>query len=182
MLNFSIIMTRVFMIASLCVIFSGCFFSDLVNSWLGVPAETVYNHIDLNKDGEITPEEIKASKYDLNKDGILSLEEMEKATGGSDLPSTLLTMAGVLGVPFAGILGITLKSIKKNKGHVRSIAGGIEDLIKLKQDGITKDDIYSAIKISAEKRGDAVALHKMVGEIKDDIRMMESHIKPIKKK
>lgn len=175
MLNISIAAIRGFLIIYICTFLTGCWIVDV---WLGPTPEKVYKLMDANKDGQVSPDEIKASKYDLNKDGLLSMEEMLEATKGSNAPSDILMILAGLNIPFAGAVGIALKKIKENKAHVRSMAGGIEDLIHLGDDGYSKEDIYAAIALSAKHRGDAKALQKVVREIKDDIRLQQEHIKP----
>lgn len=175
MLNFSIAAIRGFILIYICTFMIGC---GLIDWWLGPTPEKVYENIDVNKDGNISPEEIARSKYDLNKDGVFSPEEMVAATEGSDIPSIAFGILAALNVPFAGAAGLAMRKLKENKGHLRSMAGGIEDLVNLKEDGITKDDIYAAIDLSAKHRGDAKALHLVVKEIKTAIRSDGSHIAP----
>ena len=163
---------------------SSCWIAE---KYYGPTKEAVHEEIDVDKDGALSPEEIKASKYDLNNDGVMSDEEWEKATTGSELPGIVIALLMALNVPFAAGIKIINDKLKSNKKHVVSIVGGIEDLISLGKDGYTKEEIYEALKLSAEKRTDAKALAKVVGEIKSEIRTMRlihtpSKLNKVKKK
>ena len=176
MLNFSIGSVRAFILIYICTFMFGC---GIFTWYAGKTIPQVHKEIDTNKDGKLSKEEIKASAHDLNKDGEISVEEMEAATAGSDAPENILMILAGLNVPFALVIKNVLGKLKGSKENLYAVAGGIEDLVALKQDGITKADIYAAIKLSAKHRGNVKALHKVVKEIKTEIREAQSHIRPL---
>lgn len=173
MINGIVQFLRVFLIIYCCVFLTGCGFLDW---WLGKDAETIVREADTDGDGKLSKEEIKASGYDLNGDGKLSEAELAKAMEGSEVPTQIAEMLAVLNVPFAGGLALALKKFKEYKGHSRALIGGIEDLIALKKDGYTKEDIYTAMAISKKHRTDAKKLGQFVEFVKNEIRLGSGHL------
>lgn len=146
---------------------SSCFVADW---YYGKSDEAIKKDIDTNKDGKLSTEEIKRSKYDLNKDGIISIDEMTKAKDASTIPSLVIGLLAAFNIPLAAGLKIVNAKLKDNESVSRSLIGGIDDLVALGKDGYSKADIYKAIEISTQKRGDVKKATKMIGEIKEEIR------------
>lgn len=161
---------RIFIIVYACFFITGC---ALVNHLLGKTPEIVTKEIDTDGDGKLSKKEIKLSKYDLNKDGILSIEEMTAAMAPHESSDLILGLLSAFNVPLAGLATMALKSSRKNKGHVHSLVGGIDDLIEKKQDGYTKAELYESIQNFAKKKDDFVALGKVVGTLKKEIRSLK---------
>lgn len=172
-LNLSIGFFKAFVVIYVCMFLSGCFIADV---WLGMDKEAVDKQIDTNKDGKISEEEAKASRFDVNKDGKIDEKEYKKAEEGSEAPTEIFQLLALLNVPFAGAAALGLTKFKKYKQHARALVGGIEDLINLKEDGFTKEDIYEAQRISAKYRTNAKALGKFVEEVKGEMRIKNQHL------
>lgn len=173
LLNLSIGFMKTFIVLYVCMFLSGCFLAD---AWLGMTKEEVIEQADTNKDGKVSEKEAKDSRFDTNKDGKIDENELEKAEQGSEAPTELFQFLALLNVPFAGAAAIGLTKFKKYKQHAKALVGGIEDLVHLKKDGITKEDIYAAQKISVKYRGDAKALGEFVKEVKGEMRLNNEHL------
>lgn len=175
LLNFSIGFMKTFIIIYVLMFVTSC---AVLDEWLGWTKDEVFEIVDTNKDGKISPEEAKNSKFDLNKDGKIDEKEYEKAAEGNDAPSELFSFLALMNVPLAGVAAVGLSKFKKYKQHAKALIGGIEDLKNLGKDGYTIDDIYDAQKISARYRSDAVALGKFVKEVKGEMRIKNQHLAP----
>lgn len=151
----------------LVVFLVGCT-RDATTEVFGRDQAELMKELDLNGDGVITREEIKQSVWDKNKDGELDEGEVAAATE----PNALVQLAVGAVSAFFPMAGVLYTRAQRDRKHIRAIVGGVEDIVKLKGDDgkFSKEDLYEAIRLSSKKRTDAVALSKLVSDIKAEIR------------
>jgi len=157
---------RCYVVLWLTVCLTGC---GVLDSLLGKAPETIIEEIDVNKDGVVSKEEVKASPYDLDKDGILSAAEMKAAMAPNESTDGVLAILSLFNVPFAGAAAYGLKQARKNKEHITGmiVAGEkIKDTFGSNEDTRNKiKAIYSDAKYAYSKHGDHLtAIYK---DIKD---------------
>lgn len=165
---------RCYLVLWLAFVFSACAVTDFL---LGKDKETIVSELDVNKDGKLSVEEIKASKYDLDKDGELSVAEMEAAMAPNETTDGLLMVLSALNVPFAGAATCGLSAARKNKQHVVGlIAAGERIKNKVANgDALTRDglkSIYKEAKSTYSK--DVGHLTKIYEEVKEQVNSERS--------
>jgi len=122
-----------------------CLFTTSCVGWLiGKTPEQITKEIDVNQDGEITPDEVKASPHDLNKDGELSDKEMEVAMAPHAAGDGLLAILSAFNIPLA--IGLK-KAISVARVHKENTYQLIDDIQGIK-DLTLSGDLFTKEKIT----------------------------------
>lgn len=159
---------RLMIIVLLTFTLTGCVFLDWV---LGKESTTVIAEIDANGDGNLSKDEIAASKYDLNKDGILSADEMEAAMAPHKSIDATLSLLTAFGVPFVVGIAAYLKQARAGGKHIRGLVAGTEKILEKVEDGLTRDEAIEILVIAKEKYSDVKALTKAIDKAQSEMEV-----------